>query len=179
MVLETDRLQLRRLDAGDAEFIVRLLNEPSFLRFIGDRGVRTPADARRFLREGPLASYDRHGFGLWAVIRKRDGARLGICGLLRREGLDDPDLGFALLPDHWRRGYALESASAVLDHARSSLGLARVVAITSPGNNRSERLLARLGLRFERSLRLPSGSEVRLFATRPAARSVAESPTDG
>lgn len=163
-VIETDRLVLRRLDPGDAAFIRRLLNEPSFLEQIGDRGVRTLADAERYILTGPCASYERFGFGLWLVERRADGSPIGICGLLKRDTLEDPDLGFAFVPESWRQGYARESAEATLAWARDSLGLSRVAAITSPGNVASIALLGKIGFRFERMVTMPAGDEVRLFA---------------
>lgn len=158
-VLDTPRLVLRRLEPGDADFILALLNDPDWLRFIGDRGVRTPDDARAYLLRGPIASYARHGFGLWRVERKEDGAPAGICGLVDRDGLDDVDVGFAFLPAFRGKGYAFEAASATLAHARDALGLSRVLAIVSPDNARSIALLEKLGLRFERTMTLPGDDE--------------------
>lgn len=163
-VLETDRLFLRRLSAADAEFIVDLLNQPSFLRYIGDRGVRTVEDARQFIREGPIASYERFGFGLYRVELQGSAAPVGICGLLKREGLEDVDIGFAFLPQYWSQGYAFEAASAVMDYGLSVLGLERIVAIASPDNDRSFRLLEKLGLRFERMIQLAENEPpIKLF----------------
>jgi ribosomal-protein-alanine N-acetyltransferase len=164
-VLETERLRLRPLSFDDAPFIVELLNEPSFMRYIGDKGVRDRAGACAYLERGPLASYERHGFGLLAVERRDDGEPMGICGLLKREALEDVDLGFAFLPRHWSRGYAGEAARAVLAQARDELGIARVAAITSLDNEASIRLLARLDFRFERVMRLAAEQDdVKLFA---------------
>jgi RimJ/RimL family protein N-acetyltransferase len=163
-VHETARLALRLFTAADAAFLVELLNEPSFLRYIGDKGVRTEADACRYLETGPLASYARHGFGLLRVGLRESGEPVGMCGLLKRDWLDDPDIGFAFRPRFGRRGYALEAASAVLAHARDRLGLRRVVAITTPDNEPSIGLLGKLGFRFERMARpAERESEVRLF----------------
>ena len=154
-VLETDRLALRRLDADlDAGFILRLLNEPSWLRYIGDRGVRTLEDARRYMLDGPIDMYDRLGFGLFLAELRESGLPIGLCGLIKRDGLADVDLGFALLPEHCSKGYAFESASAVLSWGRRVLNIPRIVAITSPDNNASVRLLQRLGFRYERRIRL-------------------------
>ena len=164
-VLETDRLVLRRLSAGDAEFIRELVNEPAWLRFIGDRGVRTVADAREYIANGPVASYERFGFGLYLTELKGGGVPVGICGLVKRDSLEDVDIGFAFLPKFWGRGYAYESASAVLEHARSVHGRKRVVAVTSPDNHTSIRLLEKLGLRFEKMVRLSADDEeIKLFA---------------
>lgn len=164
-VLETDRLILRRLTTDDAEFILELLNEPSFLRFIGDKGVRTLADARSYLLQGPIASYNLHGFGLYAVTRKEGATAIGICGLLKRESLPDVDIGFAFLPAFWSQGYALEAASAVKMYGLNSLGLRRIVAITNPDNEPSIKLLEKIGLQYERMIRLAEdGPEIKLFA---------------
>ena len=164
-VIETERLALRQLAPGDAEFILRLLNEPSFLRFIGDRGVRTLDDAGRYIASGPVASYEAHGFGLWLVELKDSDVPIGICGLLKREALPDVDIGFAFLPQFWSMGYAFESASAVKEFGIGVLGLTRLVAVTNPENDGSIRVLERLGLRFERMVRLTDEApEVKLFA---------------
>lgn len=165
-VLETERLVLRRLSGGDAAFMLRLLNEPSWLRFIGDRGVRTLEDARRYILEGPVDMYERLGFGLYATtLKEDDSAPIGICGLVKRDGLEDVDIGFALLPGFWGKGYAYEAASGVMAYAKSVVGLTRIVAITSVDNESSARLLEKIGLRFEKMVRLTEGGEeVRLFA---------------
>lgn len=166
IVLETERLILRRFRLTDAEFILRLVNDASFLRYIGDKGVRTIADARAYLLDGPIASYERVGFGLYLTIRKTDGAPIGMCGLLRRDTLPDVDIGFAFLAEHRSQGFALESSRAVVEYSRTALGLSRLVAVTSPDNHASIRLLERLGLRFERMVRLSdSGEELRLMAS--------------
>jgi RimJ/RimL family protein N-acetyltransferase len=171
-VLETDRLILRWMSADDAPFILELVNEPSWLRFIGDRGVRTPDDAREYIRKGPVDMYARLGFGLYVTERKADGVPIGICGLLKRESLDDVDLGFANLPRFWGKGYAYEAALAVMAYGRSAFGLKRIVAVTSPGNVASVKLLEKLGFRFERMVRLSEDSaDVQLFGSegsRPA-----------
>ena len=165
-VIETNRLVLRRLSPDDAEFINELLNQPSFLRYIGDKEVRNSADAVRYIQTGPLASYERFGFGLYLVELKETGVPIGICGLLKRDSLPDVDIGFAFLPNFWSQGYAFESASAVMTYGRDVLGLRRIVAITSPDNDASIRLLERIGLRFEGLIKLSEDqSEVRLFTS--------------
>lgn len=165
MVLETGRLTLRRLSPDDAPFMLALLNEPSFIRNIGDRGVRTLDDARTYIATGPLASYDRFGFGLYLVQRKDDATPIGICGLLKRETLADVDIGFAFLPGFWRRGYAVESASAVRDYARDRVGLQRLVAIVNPGNQASARVLEKIGFTYERMIAIGNeGTDLKLFA---------------
>jgi ribosomal-protein-alanine N-acetyltransferase len=165
-VLETERLILRRMSAGDEEFILELLNEPSFVRNIGDKGVRTRTDARRYIMDGPVASYERFGFGLYLVELKEAKVSIGICGLLKRESLADVDIGFAFLPRYWSRGYAFESASAVMTYAREVLGLNRIVAITNSDNEGSISVLKRIGLKFDRMIRLSEdASEIKLFAS--------------
>jgi RimJ/RimL family protein N-acetyltransferase len=166
-VFETDRLTLRRLVPEDAPFILALLNQPSFIQFIGDRGVRNLEDARRYIETGPLASYARHGYGLFLTLRTDGQVPIGLCGLLRRDTLDDPDVGYAFLPEHWSQGYAYEAAVATLDYGRRVLGLGRIVAITAPENYRSIKLLEKLGLTFERMVRLSPDDVVMLFATSP------------
>ena len=158
MILETPRLVLREFTHEDDAFVLRLLNEPSWLRFIGDRGVRTLPDARRYLDDGPRRSYARNGFGLWCVVPKGGDAPVGMCGLIRRDTLPDVDVGFAFLPEAWGRGYARESAAAVLDHARDVLGLRRILAITDPENAASIRVLERVGMRREGTVRMPGES---------------------
>jgi ribosomal-protein-alanine N-acetyltransferase len=163
-VIQTDRLVLRQLQPQDAGFILELLNEASFLRFIGDKGVRNLDDAREYIQKGPCDSYARHGFGLYATCLI-DGTPAGICGLVKRDGLDDVDVGFAFLARYCLQGFAVESAAAVLAHARRVLGLTRIVAITSPENVGSIAVLERIGLKFERMIRLQEQSpELKLFA---------------
>jgi RimJ/RimL family protein N-acetyltransferase len=163
-ILETDRLILRRLSTEDAEFILRLLNEPSWLRFIGNKGVRTVEDARAYILKGPVEMYSRLGFGLYLVELKEEGSSIGICGLIKRDSLEDVDLGFAFLPKYWGRGYAYEAASAVMTYGGNVIGLKRIVAITSVDNDSSARLLEKLGLRFEGMVKLSNDSEeVKLF----------------
>lgn len=164
-VLETDRLVLRRMSVEDAGFMLGLLNEPSWLRFIGDRGVRTLEHARAYILKGPVEMYDRLGFGLYVTELKEEGVPIGICGLVKRDFLDDVDIGFALLPGFWSQGYAYEAAAAVMAHGKGALGLKRIVAITNPENHSSIRLLEKLGLKFDRMIRATAdGPEIRLFA---------------
>ena len=169
LMIETERLVLSHLTADDAEFVLELLNQPSFIRFIGDKGVRTLDDARRYIAEGPARSYEVNGFGLNLVRLKANDTRIGICGVLKRDTLPDPDIGFAFLPSFWNQGYALESAAAVMTHARETLGLRRILAITSPDNEASEKLLGKIGLRFCRLTKLAADAdEVKLFTNTPA-----------
>ena len=165
-VLQTERLNLRRMSLDDAEFIVELLNDPAFLRFIGDKGVRTTEDARQYILTGPVDSYERHGFGLWLVELKDSETPIGICGLLKRETLSDVDIGFAFLPQYRSKGYAFESAAAVMSYGRNVLGLRRVVAITNEENIDSLRVLEKIGMSFDRMIRLSDeGPEIRLLAS--------------
>lgn len=164
-VTETERLLLRWLDADDSTFILELLNEPSWLRYIGDRDVKTLEDATRYIRNGPEQMYRRLGFGLYLVELKPTGEAIGICGLIKREALEDVDIGFAFLPDYWRQGYAFEAASAVMLYAKEVIDLARIVAIVSQDNHRSVKLLEKLGFRSEGTFRLqPNGEELDLYA---------------
>ncbi len=164
-VLTTERLRLRKFSLDDAEFMFRLLNEPSFLQYIGDKGVRTLEDARSYILDGPLASYEKLGFGLWIVESREKAAPMGMCGLLKREILEYFDIGYAFLPEFWSRGYALEAAAAVLSYARDTLGLERVAAITQVDNESSIRLLQKMGFAFEGMIRLSEGApEIKLFA---------------
>ncbi len=164
-ILETERLVLRRVTTDDAEFILELLNDPSFLRFIGDKGVRTLDDARHYVMTGPVASYEHFGFGLFLVELRETGAPIGLCGLLQRATLPDPDIGFAFLPAYQSRGYGKESAAAVMEYGRTEFGMKRILAITSLDNDASIALLQKIGLKFERITRLtPDAGEIRLFA---------------
>jgi RimJ/RimL family protein N-acetyltransferase len=165
-VLQTERLVLRWLADADAAFILELVNDPDWLRYIGDKGVRTLNDALNYIRTGPAAMYARHGHGLYLVELKGDAAPIGICGLIKRDTLADVDLGFACLPRYRGLGYAREAAAATLAYARGTLGLGRIVAITSPDNAASGRLLESVGMRLEGLVRLAGGDhDVRLFAS--------------
>ena len=165
-MLATGRLELLQFTERDAEFVFRLVNEPSFLQYIGDRGVRSIEDARKYILKGPVDGYERHGYGLLRVIRKADRAMIGMCGVLKRDTLPEPDLGFSFLPEYWSQGYALESASAVMKHARNALRLGRILAITTADNESSIRPLGKLGFRFDRMIRM-SDEELRLFVSDP------------
>jgi [ribosomal protein S5]-alanine N-acetyltransferase len=162
--LETPRLALSRLEPGDAPFVVALLNQPSFIANIGDRGVRSIEDAHRYLREGPMDMYEKHGFGLWRVVRKSDSTTVGMCGLLKRDNLPEVDIGYALLPEYWGAGFAFEAAEATLRHAAGKFGLKRVIAVVSQGNTASINLLEKLEFRYERLFAMRSDEpEVRLY----------------
>jgi RimJ/RimL family protein N-acetyltransferase len=162
-VLETESLILRHLTDGDGEFMLKLLNEPSFIANIADRGVRTVEQAQQYVANGPGASYVNNGFGLYAVELKNTSEIIGVCGLIKREGLDDPDIGYAYLPAYWSKGYAYEAASAVIDYEKKTLGLKRVVAIVSPHNKASIRVLEKAGLRYEGMITLPRDGDPVMF----------------
>ena len=169
--LSTVRLTLAPVTVDDAPFILALLNDPTWLRFIGDRGVRTLDQARHYIEHGSIRSFARHGFGSFVVRRTADGAPVGACGLYQRDYLPGPDVGFAFFPGFTRQGYAFEAASAVLAHGRADLGLTRILAICSPDNVASIALLTKLGLRFDRSIRIADGSEeLSLFTTDAPSR---------
>lgn len=164
VVAQTDRLQLCQFTVEDAPFILQLVNDPSWLQFIGDRGIHTLAQAGSYLQDGPLASYVQHGYGLYRVQRKVDGLSLGMCGLVKRPSLPQPDIGFAFLPKFTGHGYAFEAATAVLHHAKTDLNLPTVLAITMPENHRSIKLLQKLGLHFQKMVSVEKDKpEVMLF----------------
>lgn len=163
-VIETERLRLRRLAVDDAEFILRLLNEASFIKNIGDKGVRTIEAAASYILKGPVASYEKFGFGSYLVETKEAGVPIGMCGLLKRDALEDADIGYAFLPEFWSQGYAIESASAVMTYARDVLGLRRVLAVTNVDNQSSIRLLEKIGFRYQKMVRLSDKEpEIKLF----------------
>ena len=162
-ILRTSRLELRRFTLEDAAFAYQLVNDPDWIRNIGDRNVRSLEDARGYLGR-VMAAYERSGFGMYVVCLAETNEAIGTCGLIRREELEDVDIGFAFLPAHRGQGYALESAAAVMEHA-SDLGLRRIVAIVSPGNEPSIRLLEKIGMTFERMILMPGDTEeIRLYA---------------
>ena len=172
-VLETERLRLRWLTPDDAPFIIELLNDPSFIRYIGDKQVRTVDEARAYVLNGPAKSYETYGFGLNLVELKTEGTPIGICGLLKRDTLPEPDIGFAFLPAYWKQGYALEAAAAVMKHGRETLGVKVVLAITTPDNEASGKLLSKIGLRFDRVVKLSEdATEVKLFTSDQTADTV-------
>ncbi|HEX5838881.1 MAG TPA: GNAT family N-acetyltransferase [Anaerolineales bacterium] len=163
--IETERLILRPLAEGDAGFIFELVNDPSFIQNIGDRNVRTLEDAKRYISNGPVASYARNGFGLYLVELKDTGQPIGMCGLIRRSMLNDVDIGYAYLPRYWSKGYAIEAALAMKQYAREVIGLKRMVAVVDPQNSGSIRLLEKLGMTFGRMVKLAEDDiELKLFS---------------
>ncbi|MGI8466847.1 MAG: GNAT family N-acetyltransferase [Pyrinomonadaceae bacterium] len=166
IVLETERVILRWLTAVDADFILNLLNQPSFIQYIGDRGVKNLSDARLYIESKFIESYRRFGFGLYLVELKQDKTPIGICGFVKRDTLPDADIGFAFLPQYWSQGYAFESARAALDYGKSILGFRRILAITTKDNDSSGKLLAKVGLKYERMIRLSDEEdESKLFSS--------------
>ena len=164
-ILETERLILRQFSTDDAAFILELLNEPSFIQNIGDRGVRTLENARSYLLRVPIASYVKNGFGLYLVVLKETNESIGMCCLIKRDTLEDVDIGYAFLPKFWSKGYAVESSLAVKEYAKNNIGLHRLVAITDPANVGSIRVLEKIGLRFEKMIKLSEDDiELKLFA---------------
>ncbi|WP_410982732.1 GNAT family N-acetyltransferase [Bacillus cereus] len=158
-ILETERLTLRLQTTNDAAFILELLNDPSWLQFIGDRGVRTLEDAKTYILNGSIRMYEQFGFCLFLVERKEDHVPIGICGLVKRDTLEDVDIGFAFLPQYWDKGYAYEATSAVMTYGKDTLGLNRIVAITTQDNHASAKLLKKVGLQFERLIQFPNDPE--------------------
>jgi [ribosomal protein S5]-alanine N-acetyltransferase len=165
VAFETARLRLRQQRLDDSAFVLTLLNDPGFLRHIGDRGVRTLEDAARYIEAGAMTSYAANGFGLWLIERKADGIALGVCGLVKRPNFDDVDVGYALLPAYRGTGYAREAVAATLAHARTAYGLTRLIAVVSPDNIPSRKLLELEGFVFERMVRMaPEEPEILLLA---------------
>ena len=164
-ILETQRLILREFNLDDAPFILNLVNAPNWLEFIGDKKVKTNQDAINYLKNGPLKSYLDYGFGLWLVQLKGSKTRIGMCGLVNRETLENIDIGFALLPEYSKSGYGIEMASATLNYAQNILKIDKIIAITDAKNNSSIRLLNKIGLIFEKELVLSKNDPVLVFTT--------------
>lgn len=163
--INTERLLIRPLAANDADFIVELLNDPSFIQNIGDRNVRTMEDAEKYILNGHVASYEKNGFGLCLVVLKETGESIGMCGLIQRDQLDDVDLGYAYLPRFWGKGYAVEAAKATLEFGWQTVGLKRIVAITDPSNTPSNRVLEKLGFAFEKMVKIAADDiDLNLYA---------------
>ena len=167
IILETERLVLREVTVQDAAFVLDLLNSPGFLDNIGDRGVRTLDEARAYIEERVLGSYRDHGFGMWLTAQKSDGAAVGLAGLVRRDGLEFADLGYAFIPDAWGRGYAQEAAAAVLAHAQGPMGIPRLAAITTPENFASMAVLWKVGFTFHGMVTLPGAERESTYFTAP------------
>jgi RimJ/RimL family protein N-acetyltransferase len=165
-VLETERLYLREFNNNDADFFLVLVNSPAWLQYIGDRGVKTIAEAEIFINEKYIHSYKINGFGLYVTVLKDGNIPIGICGLIKRETLEDIDIGFAFLPGYISKGYGYESASAVLKFGKDVLNIPRIVAITTKENFNSISLLKKLEMKFEKIISMPGDKEeLMLFAT--------------
>ncbi|HMT08841.1 MAG TPA: GNAT family N-acetyltransferase [Pyrinomonadaceae bacterium] len=164
LITETERLRIREMDSAfDAEFVFALLNSPKFLQYIGDRNVRSVEQAADFIETRYRQSYRDHGYGLYTV-ELQDGTYLGMCGFVKRPQFNLPDLGFAFLPEHERKGYGFESATAMLGNGRDVLGFSRVYAITSQDNDASGKLLEKLGFRFNGIEEMPDGEQLKVFS---------------
>lgn len=159
IIAETERLLLRELTVTDAPFIFDLVNEPAWIEFIGDKGVRTLEDAENYITSGPQKSYSTNGFGLWLVELKEQNIPVGMCGLIKRDALEHVDIGFAFLAVHNGKGYGFEAATAVLEYAKNKIGLPHILAITNQDNVRSIRLLEKLGLKYERLITMPGDAK--------------------
>lgn len=149
-ILKTGRLTIRELTPGDAPFILDLLNEPAFHQYIGDKGIRNREGALEYLEDGPISSYEKHGYGLYLLKETASNSSIGICGLKKRAVLEIPDLGYALLKKYWRQGYATEAGRAVIDYAGNELKLSRIAAITHPDNEQSIKVLTKLGFQYKK-----------------------------
>ena len=164
IVIETERLILRKFTVDDAPFILELLNTPNWLRFIGDRNVHNVEEAKQFLLNGYMKSYETHGFGFYAVMEKGTQNLIGMCGLVKRDTLEDVDIGFAFMPDFMGKGYGFEAALATLHYAQNVLKLDTVIAIVNPENNVSIGLIKKIGLQFEKMITFyPEEKELMLF----------------
>ncbi len=163
-VLKTDRLILRNVTLKDAVFMLALLNTDGWIKYIGDRGVKTIEQAEEYIAQRIEKSYVENGFGLWLVEEKITQTDLGLCGLIKRDTLEDIDIGFAFLPEYTGKGYAQESASAVMDYAKNHLEIKKIVAITTPENTNSIQLLGKIGFRFVRKFIFEEREELFLFS---------------
>jgi len=158
-ILTTERLYIREFNNNDCDFILRLLNTPGWLQFIGDRNIKNPEDAQQYLTNGPYKSYAENGFGLSAVCLKNETLPIGMSGLIKRDTLETVDIGFCFLPGYEGLGYAYEAASALLAYAKKDLDIDRVLAITSKDNDKSVALLKRLGFVFDKNVVLANDPE--------------------
>ncbi len=158
-ILETERLELWEITEKDAPFILELFNTPSWIKFIGDRGLRSEKDAQDYINDRLRAAYESLGFGFYLTKKKEGDLSIGICGLVKREGLEYVDIGFAFLPQFEGQGFGFESASAVMDYAQHTLKISSIAGITVPENKNSIALLEKLGLRFEKMVQLPNDTE--------------------
>ncbi len=162
-IIETERLNLREITINDAPFVLSLLNSKGWLQFIGDRNVKTIPDAQKYIADRLIKSYIDHGLGLYIVELKTSNTSLGLCGLIKRETLEDIDIGFAFLPEYSGVGYAFEAAYATLKFAFGSLEINKIVAITTPDNIKSIKLLEKIGMQFEKKILFEEKEELFLF----------------
>jgi RimJ/RimL family protein N-acetyltransferase len=164
-ILETERLNLRETSADDAEFMLDLLNQPSFIKYIGDRNVRTIAESKEFIETRYVKSYRDNGFGLYVVELKSDNTPIGICGFVKRDTLPEPDIGFAFLPQFCGQGFAVESAAGSMKYGEETLGFTKVLAITTQNNESSGKLLSKVGFKFVELVKMPhDDDELKLFS---------------
>ncbi|MBK7246012.1 MAG: GNAT family N-acetyltransferase [Saprospiraceae bacterium] len=166
MNLETTRLLLRPFNLDDAPFIIKLLNSPGWLKYIGDRNVKTIEQAEQYMLKGPLKSYQEHGYGISMVVLKSDQRSIGMCGLIKRDHLEFPDIGFAFLPEYMGQGYAYEIARATLEYGIHTLKCSPILAITVLNNDSSIKLLKKIGMQFQNNIHLPQiEEELMLFSS--------------
>ncbi|WP_417452862.1 GNAT family N-acetyltransferase [Kiloniella sp.] len=171
IILETDRLIVREIDEADAPFILRLLNDPAFIKNIADKEIRTLDQACDYINSGPVTSYRENGFGLFVLVLKEGKASIGMCGLVKRDGLDDPDIGYALLPEYCSKGYAVEAANAVLEYGHTQLGIDKIVGIVNPDNTGSAKVLEKIGLVFEKMITVSEDlPETKYYISRKTTR---------
>jgi ribosomal-protein-alanine N-acetyltransferase len=169
-LIETERLCLRPVTRDDAELMLAIWNDPAFIRNVADRGIRTIDEARVAIQSGAQKLFEDYGYGPYSMALKSDGSQIGICGLFKRDNLDDPDIGFSVLPDYCGKGYAGEAAVAVVDFARRELGITALTAIVSPSNAPSIGLIRKLGLRFERMITMPGEDDAICLYSRDLVR---------
>jgi RimJ/RimL family protein N-acetyltransferase len=162
-ILETPRLTMREFVEDDAEFVLELMNDPGWISQLGDKGIRTVEGAREFIVTRYLNSYEKFGFGFYLVALKDSGASIGLCGLIKRDSLEDVDIGFGFMERFWGKGYATESAAAVLNLGKNKLGIKRIVGITSLTNDASANVLEKIGLKFEKIINVPEYGDERLY----------------
>lgn len=160
IITETKHLQIRRFETSDAGFVLELLNTPGWIQYIGDKNIKTIAEAENYILSGPVKSYKKSGFGLYLVALKDSGKSVGMCGLIKRDTLEDVDVGVAFLPEQAGKGYAYEAVAAVLEHAKNDFNIQRIVAITLHENKSCIRLLEKAGLVFEKDIQFPGETEV-------------------
>ncbi|WP_242083110.1 GNAT family N-acetyltransferase [Aestuariivivens sediminis] len=165
IIVKTKRLHISKIVLKDAAFFLQLMNTPGFLKYIGDRNIKTIADAKAYLKSGLLKSYKVHGFGYYKLTLKEEPDRpIGIVGILKRDVLEHPDVGFALLPEYERLGYSYEASIEILKLAKDRFNLKKITAITNPDNDKSIKLLEKLGLKLEqRTDPFNEGKDLLLF----------------